>query len=70
MAYNMAAQYLPTMFFVDYDEALIAKHKGRKLAEFDVVYTTPGVDRTIAYLKDHFILLNPELYVLTGDEII
>ena len=69
MARNMAKQYLPTMFFVDYDEAMIAEHKGKPLKDMQTSYDSQA-DATLAYLRDHFILLNPELYVLKPYEIV
>ncbi len=69
MARNMAKQYLPTMFFIDYDEAMIAEHKGKPLKDMQTSYESQA-DATLAYLRDHFILLNPELYVLDADDIV
>jgi len=55
------------LYFVDYDEALISEHKGVPITDLAKPYGS--VDAMLAYLRDHFILLNPELYILKPEAI-
>lgn len=69
MAKNMAFQYVPTMYFIDYDEALMADYKGKKYEQYATRYDD-AKDKTIGFIKDHFIFLNPELYIIPAENIV